>query len=35
MASYCDMELKMNCFNSGVDYFITKPLDPIELTSII
>ncbi|CAD8187116.1 unnamed protein product [Paramecium pentaurelia] len=35
MASYCDMDLKLICFNSGIDYFITKPFDLFELTAIL
>lgn len=35
MASYSDMELKLSCFNSGIDYFITKPFDLFELTAIL
>ncbi|CAD8183650.1 unnamed protein product [Paramecium octaurelia] len=35
MASYSDMELKLNCFNSGIDYFIAKPFDLFELSAIL
>ncbi|CAD8152072.1 unnamed protein product [Paramecium octaurelia] len=35
MASYSDMDLKLSCFNSGIDYFITKPFDLFELTAIL
>ncbi|CAD8110979.1 unnamed protein product [Paramecium sonneborni] len=35
MASYSDMELKLNCFNSGIDYFISKPFDLFELSAIL
>ncbi|CAD8101286.1 unnamed protein product [Paramecium sonneborni] len=35
MASYSDMDLKLSCFNSGIDYFIAKPFDLFELTAIL
>ncbi|CAD8093830.1 unnamed protein product [Paramecium sonneborni] len=35
MASYSDMDLKLSCFNSGIDYFISKPFDLFELTAIL
>jgi CheY-like chemotaxis protein len=33
--SYVDLNTKLECFRNGMDYFLGKPFDIIELTAII
>jgi len=35
MAGFSDMDLKLECFKSGIDYFLSKPFDLFELTAIL
>jgi CheY-like chemotaxis protein len=33
--SYVDLNTKLECFRNGMDYFLAKPFDLIELAAII
>lgn len=34
-ASYSDVDVKLDCFNAGVDYYLNKPYDLFELSAIL
>lgn len=35
MASFCDMDVKYECYKQGTDYFLSKPFDLFELSAIV
>ena len=34
-SSFSDIEVKLQCFNLGIDYFLGKPFDLFELNAIL